>query len=188
MKLKQIASVQMGYPFRSRLERSEQGKISVIQMKDIDEENHLRMEGLVRISMPDVKAHHLVQSQDIIFRPRGYITTAALIREEPGTAILAAPLLRIRVENGGVFAPYVNWFINQPSGQSYLASHAKGTSVPMISKQAVEEMEILLPPLERQKKIVEIAALAATEQRLLRRLAEKRSQYTARVLMQLAME
>jgi len=31
-----LAEVQMGYPFRSRLEHDPQGDIAVIQMKDID--------------------------------------------------------------------------------------------------------------------------------------------------------
>lgn len=58
----------------------------------------------------------------------------------------------------------------------------------MISKHAVEEMEIILPPLERQKRIVELAALASTEQRLLKKLAEKRNQYMRGILMQYALE
>lgn len=60
MKLKQLASIQMGYPFRSRLERSEEGNVSVIQMKDIDEHSRLRTADLVRVLMPEVKGHHFV--------------------------------------------------------------------------------------------------------------------------------
>lgn len=102
--------------------------------------------------------------------------------------VLAAPLLRIRIVGDHVLAVYLNWFINQPTAQAYLASHARGTSVSMINKQALEEMEIAVPPLERQKKIVELAELTATEQQLLRRLAEKRNWYMKRLLMQLALD
>jgi restriction endonuclease S subunit len=56
----------------------------------------------------------------------------------------------------------------------------------MISKQAVEEMEVPVPPIEMQKIIVEFAGLAAMEQDLLRRLAEKRKQFVDAVLMELA--
>lgn len=188
MKLKQLALIQMGYPFRSRLERSEQGNVSVIQMKDIDEHSRLRTEDLVRVLMPDVKEHHLVLPQDIVFRSRGYTTTSALIHQDPGAAILAAPLLRIRVKKRQVLPSYLNWYINQSTAQAYLTSRAKGTSVPMISKHAVEEMEVIVPPLERQKRIVELAALASTEQRLLKKLAEKRNQYMRGILMQFALE
>lgn len=188
MKLKQLASIQMGYPFRSRLERNEEGNVGVIQMKDIDEHSQLRTEDLVRVLMPDVKEHHLVLPQDIVFRSRGYTTTSALIHQDPGAAILAAPLLRIRVKKRQVLPSYLNWYINQPTAQAYLTSRAKGTSVPMISKHAVEEMEIVVPPLERQKKIVELATLASSEQRLLKKLAEKRNKYMRGILMQFALE
>jgi restriction endonuclease S subunit len=87
-----------------------------------------------------------------------------------------------------VLPVYLNWFINQSTTQAYLASHARGTSVSMISKRAVEEMEIAVPPLERQNKIVELAELAATEQQLLRKLAEKRSYYMERLLMRFALD
>lgn len=35
MKIKKLATVQMGYSFRSRLEASEGGGVAVIQMKDL---------------------------------------------------------------------------------------------------------------------------------------------------------
>ena len=56
----------------------------------------------------------------------------------------------------------------------------------MISKQAIEDLEVLLPNLEQQKNIVELAMLSAREQNILCTLAEKRKQYTQAVLLQLA--
>lgn len=178
----------MGYPFRSRLERNEQGDVSVIQMKDITEANQLETRNLLRILMPGVKDHHLVQAQDIVFRSRGQTTTSAFINQELDKAVIAAPLLRIRVKGDKVLPGYLSWYINQPATQAYLAGHARGTAVPMIGKQTVEEMEIMIPPLMQQQKILELAELAAQEQQLLGKLAHKRRQYWGGVLMQLAAE
>ena len=94
-KLKEITSVQMGYSFRSRLEASEGGGVAVIQMKDLLDDNTVGCDGLVRINMEAMKDHHLAQRGDLVFRSRGSLTTAAVLLEDPGKAVVAAPLLRI---------------------------------------------------------------------------------------------
>ena len=58
----------------------------------------------------------------------------------------------------------------------------------MIGKQAIEELEVALPTVERQKAIVELASLISREQALLHLIAEKREQYISTVLMRLAEE
>lgn len=184
--LKDIASVQMGHAFRSRLERTEHGNVSVIQMKDLSEDNRVERDDLFRIDMADLKERHLVKREDIVLRSRGQTNTSALIDQDIGTAVIAAPLLRIRVKTKEVLPGYLSWFINQPASQAWLTSHAKGTAVRMISKQALEHLEVIIPPLEHQHRIVALAALATEEQRLLKELAGKRKQYMEGILMQIA--
>ncbi|MDY0261899.1 restriction endonuclease subunit S [Syntrophotalea acetylenica] len=183
--IKKLATVQMGYSFRSRLEVSEGGDVAVIQMKDLLDDNTVDCGGLVKIDMEAVKEHHLAQRGDLVFRSRGSLTTAAVLLEDPGKAVVAAPLLRIRVTKPDKVLPeYLNWYISQRDAQIFLTSRAKGTVQKMISKQAIEDLEVALPSLEKQKNIVELATLSAREQTLLHTLADKREQYISTVLMQ----
>lgn len=187
MKIKKLATVQMGYSFRSRLEASEGGGVAVIQMKDLLDDNTVGCDGLVRINMEAMKDHHLAQRGDLVFRSRGSLTTAAVLLDDPGKAVVAAPLLRIRVTKlDKVLPEYLNWYISQRDAQIFLTSRAKGTVQKMISKQAIEDLEVALPTLEKQKNIVELATLSAREQTLLHALADKREQYISTVLMQFA--
>ncbi len=189
LKLKRIASVQTGYSFRSRLEASKYGGVAVIQMKDLLNDNRVSCEHLARIELDAVKEHHLAQKGDLVFRSRGHVTTAAVILEDPGKAVVSAPLLRIRITRPDiVMHEYLNWFISQRDAQIFLASRAKGTIQKMISKQAIEELEVALPSMEKQKSIVDLVTLAAREQILLDRLAKKKEQYIGAVLMQFARE
>lgn len=48
--LKKIASVQMGHLFRSKLEPGQSNKHSVIQMKDLTEDNRVNAQDLVQIA------------------------------------------------------------------------------------------------------------------------------------------
>ena len=187
VKLKKMATVQMGYTFRSRLEASEGGGVAVIQMKDLLDDNTVGCDDLVRISMEAMKDHHLVQRGDLVFRSRGSLTTAAVLLEDPGKAVVAAPLLRIRVTKPDKILPeYLNWYISQRDAQIFLTSRAKGTVQKMISKQSIEDLKVVLPSLEKQKAIIELASLSAREQALLHTLADKREQYISTVLMQFA--
>ena len=177
----------MGYSFRSRLESSEGGGVAVIQMKDLLADNTVGCDDLVRIDLDAVKAHHLAQRGDLVFRSRGSLATAAVLLGDPGKAVVAAPLLRIRVTKPEKVLPeYLNWYISQRDAQIFLTSRAKGTVQKMISKQAIEELEVTLPSLEKQKAIVELATLSAREQTLLHTLADKREQYISTILMQFA--
>lgn len=185
-KLSKIASIQMGYTFRSRLESEDRGTIAVIQMKDLTDENRVNIKELIRIDMEKINEHHLVKPCDLIFRSRGQVMTASILVDDPGKAVVAAPLMRIRVISDYVFPEYLNWFINQIPAQAFLARCAEGTAQKMISKQALENMEIFIPPLERQKTIINLAALAEEEQFLIKRIADKRGHYITSTLIKLA--
>jgi hypothetical protein len=187
VQLKQIASVQMGYSFRARLEAVKLGDVAVIQMKDLRDDHTVDCSDLVMVDMKEVKEHHLVRKGDMVMRSRGLMTTSAIVLEEPQNIVVASPLLRIRIENPDRVLPeYLNWYINQRDAQAFLHSRSIGTAQKMIGKEALDELEVFVPDLSRQKNIVEMASLLAREHILLHALAEKRDQYISELLMQYA--
>ena len=94
-KLKDIALSQMGLPFRSRMEPDTDGNVAVIQMRDLTEDK-LDYRTLMTVNINDLNERHLVQYKDLICRTRGQNTTATIIDQEPGQAVVAAPLFLIR--------------------------------------------------------------------------------------------
>jgi hypothetical protein len=184
VKLKVIADIRTGYPFRSRLRHDPEGSIAVVQMKDIDDSNLLHPDDLIRVSLSEVKASHLINRGDLVFRSRGRTNTVALIDADVGPAILAAPMILIRPL--GIYPAYLHWFVNQESTQQHLAALAAGTSLLMISKASLSELEVAVPSLEHQQKIVECAALGRREQELMNQMAGLRKHYWEGVLMRLA--
>lgn len=183
-----IAEVRMGYSFRSRLETDVEGDVVVIQMKDIDDANLLHPEGLARIQMPDLKDRHLVQEGDLLFRSRGVTNSASLVGGGIGRAVLAAPMLLIRPRTEIVEPAYLQWFINHPATQAVLAGRAAGTAVKMISKGVLDGLEVALPPLEKQRLIVEVAQLASREAALLDELRGRRKALLEGILLREAQE
>ena len=178
----------MGLSFRSRIEPEADGTIAVIQMRDLTEDNKLSHRNLITTKMNDLSDRHLVKRKDLIFRSRGQTTTAAIIDTEIGPAIVAAPLLRIRVTSKHVLPEYLYWFVNQPIAQAFLHSRATGTAMTLIGKSALDALEVPLPDLETQERIVALADLSNKEQRLMKELAEKKEKLVNGIQMRWATE
>lgn len=182
MKLNGLAEVRTGYPFRSRLEHDPAGAVVVIQMKDIDDVDLLHPEHAIKVTLPAGKENHLLQPGDLVFRSRGRTNTVALVGAEIGAAVLAAPMLLIRPH--GAWPAYLHWFINTAHAQAALAALSEGTSVRMISKEALQTLEVPVPSVERQRQIVELATLAQQEQVLLAKVAARRKHLNEELLLQ----
>jgi hypothetical protein len=183
--LRDIAEVQMGYSFRSGVEPAEQGPAGVIQMKDLGDDGTVALGALTRVSM-DVAPNHQVLAGDIILRSRGDRASSAIVADDPGRALVAAPLLRIRVTDDRVQPTYLNWFINQPPAQAHLAKHAEGSRVKMISKRALDELEVAVPTLDRQAAIVGLATLAGRAKSVEARLENLRARLASAVMLNYA--
>lgn len=163
------------------------GSTTLIQMKDLGEDNIVHFRNATKIdAAPNI--NQLLKAGDIVFRSRGQNNTAAIVTQEFCQAIVAAPLFRIRAKQNEVLPEYLLWFINQPQAQTFFATRAKGTRVKMISKQALEELEIALPHREIQRKIAEIYGLAREEQALMEALKGRKEKYIQGILMRAASE
>ena len=173
----------MGFPFRTRLEPDPAGEIAVIQMKDINDTNLLHPEDLIRVRMPDYKKSHLIKKGDLLFRSRGLTNTVSLATVDLPHAVLAAPMMLIRVKTNIIMPAYLQWFLNLPATQATLAKQAEGTSVRMISKATLDALEVPVPPLVHQKEIVELANLATLEERLTEELLRQRKRFVEGILL-----
>ena len=176
----------MGFPFRSRVKHDAAGDVAVIQMKDIDDTNLLHIESAIKTALPGAKAHHLLREGDLLFRSRGRSNSAALVPLNIGRAVLAAPMLLIRPHLDVVLPAYLCWLINSPDMQAQLAAMSEGTSVRMISTEALKNIELPLPDLKRQQRIVETAELSNREQALIEEIASQRQRLITNILMQFA--
>jgi len=182
-KLKNIANIQLGYSFRTKILKEKNWNVRVIQMKDLTDEFIVDTSNLDKTEIQDLKNHYKMLKNDIIFKTRGLDTTACILDEEVKNAILAAPLIKIRIESKNILPEYVLWYINQTPAQAFLNSRAKGTFQKMITKQVLEELEIEIPTIEKQQKIVKISQLAKKELSLLNQLAKKKDEYISAILL-----
>jgi hypothetical protein len=185
--LRAIAKIRMGYTFRGSLKDAASGNTAIIQMKDASEEGILQTDAFARTQIDNFPEHYLLCPGDLIFRSRGLNTTTILIEQTMEQTICIAPLMFIRVlPNQLVLPAYLHWFINLATTQQKMNAYARGTTIRMISAESMEGLEVVLPTLDKQQKIIAAAELNRQIVLTQTQLAEKRQRYTEEALLQYA--
>lgn len=178
VKLSEVAEIQTGYVFRSKIEESPDGNVQVIRNTDLTA-GHVSTASPAIVNIPDRGKQWRVRRGDIILRSRGADTAVAVVTEEPAReTIVASPLLLIRVTQPEQFDPaYVAWELAQAPAQQFLEQHARGSMLRTVTKALLESTPLRPCPLARQGQIAEIAQLSAEVQRLTHELADKEAAY-----------
>jgi hypothetical protein len=185
--LSAACTIYTGYTARGRFEPSEQGGVLVIQLRDLSLPGGLSAENLTRVNLDGTIDRYLVRAGDVLFRSRGERNTAVAVDEhfgEPALAVL--PLMILRPRPGVVTPQYLAWAINQPPAQRHFDATACGTKMRMVPRGSLEHLELDVPDIETQRKIVAIDALSERERTLSFLASEKRKELTSRILSQRA--
>jgi restriction endonuclease S subunit len=76
-----------------------------------------------------------------------------------------------------VLPDYLAWYLAHPTTQRELASRMVGSSLPFVPLAAMRELEIEVPALETQKRIVRVQALHRRQADLEEQITHARTQY-----------
>ena len=183
MRLLDISTIRTGYTVRGRLETAERGGLLTIQLGDISPDGSVNPEQLTRVCLGNLPDRYFVRAGDVVFRSRGERNTAFALDarfREPALAVLPLFVLRPKVDI--VLPEYLAWAMNQPPAQRYFDSFARGTNLRMVPRASLDALDIDVPELETQRKIVAIDALAERERALSVLAADKRRQLTGLIL------
>jgi restriction endonuclease S subunit len=113
----------------------------------------------------------VLRSGDVLFPNRGTRTTALTYRLNQAKTIAGAQFFVLRPETTRVLPEYLAWFLRTEEAAKYFTGKRKGTYVQIIERKDLADLEMPLPPLAVQKKIVAAAELAVQERDLSERIA-----------------
>jgi restriction endonuclease S subunit len=97
---------------------------------------------------------------------KGTKNFAALYENHNKPAVASTSFFVLRLTDETVLPEYLAWFLNSQITQTYLKAFARGTSIPSISKQVLETVEITIPDIEIQNAILQISKLRIKEKTL----------------------
>lgn len=171
-----IADINIGYQFRAKIEPTDDGIHSVIQIRDFDDNLNLLVEELMRVTIDKPIDQFRINKGDILFLSRGQRNWAAPVVSDFDNVIAASHFFVIKIKNTVILSEYLAWYINQAPAQEYLYRNARhGTHMPLIPMSAFKGLSVEVPSKETQEKIVELSKLMVKEKQLVAELEEKRS-------------
>ncbi|MEM9158418.1 MAG: restriction endonuclease subunit S [Verrucomicrobiota bacterium] len=187
MKLNDVSQARPGYLSRSKIEPNEKGSHFLLQIRDFDKERRtIDASGLFRFFAKPVKDESLLQDGDVIFLAKGARNFAAAVQGLPYPCLAASYFFVLR-PLPKLLPAYLAWQLNQePARQHFAKFGTSGAHMPVVRREVLENLEIPLPNIEQQRKIVAIDQLARQQTRLLAQLADKKLKLAAAICQQAA--
>lgn len=175
-KIQHIATLQTGL-FAKPLAM---GEVVYLQSKHFDDQGNLLSSLHPDLLIEDISQKHLLLPGDILFAAKGTKNFAAVYEKHNPPAVASTSFFVIRLSSSEVLPEYLAWFLNNPNTQIALKAQAMGTSIPSISKSVLEQLEIPIPSIEKQKSVVSISKLLIQEKAIqvkLETLRDKKIQH-----------
>lgn len=183
MRLGELCDIRSGYTARGKLERLAEDGVPALQLRDVGTDGETLSRLPARYDLGELPDRYFVRGGEVVFRSRGEPNAAAAICDPlPEPVAVIVPLVIVRPDKNRVLPEYLAWAINQPDAQRRLSTEAQGTSLRMIPLTVLGKLEIAVPDLPTQKRIIELNALAQQEGRLLRQLAARREELVSAIL------
>jgi restriction endonuclease S subunit len=133
------------------------------------------------ISIEKIDDKYLTQAGDIIVRLRKP-NTAVYIDEESSGLVVSSLFAIVRVNESTVNNTFLAYYLNSKEVLKALDRELKGTTIPMIKIKDLENLTIILPPIEVQERLVEFMKLFQKELQLLDKLKQEKTQFSKAVL------
>lgn len=156
-KLEDIASITTGV--YEKVQPS--GDTLYLQGKHFDEYGQIREEMLIQ---PELQADerlnkHLLRDGDILLISKGESNRACLYQKEIGQAVASSTFFVIRPMESGLLPEFLQWYFNTDYMKDMFSTLSKGTQISSLSKKTLAEIEIPVPPLHKQREILETQRL-----------------------------
>jgi restriction endonuclease S subunit len=183
--LKDIAEIQSGYLFKSRIVHDKEGNVQVIQLKDMDDSGRLLPDHLAVVNMDSIKDKYYLKKGDILFKAKSNKNVAGVVNRDLGIAVPTVHYLVVRVRAAAVIPEYLAWFMNQKPARKFLEARSAGTTIPIVTKKVLENMEVIMPPVETQQKVVAVSHLFLKEKEIMEQLIGKRKEFVEESLLKI---
>lgn len=120
------------------------------------------------ISLDSKNKKHILRNNEILFSAKGVNNYSVVYkRNYENECIASSSFLVLTINNENKISPeYLCWFLNNPDTMKTLKTSSKGSAIQSISKSSIEDLEIIIPSIEKQRLIVELDTLIKEEFRI----------------------
>lgn len=182
IKMNHLTAIKTGLVL-SRKKASQQSEFkkdyNVISLKSFNENgyyDHSFVENFT--ANEEIKEENLLQKGDILIRLREP-NIAVYIDKDYKDTIISSLAAIVRTKSKNINPLYLVSYLNSSYIKKQL--YSQGSAVSMLNIKFIEDLEIILPPIQTQEKVAEIQALSYKEINLLNQLIEEKQKYTTKI-------
>ncbi|MCX2793851.1 Type I restriction modification DNA specificity domain-containing protein [Microbulbifer thermotolerans] len=147
----------------------------VIQLRDVDGDAQINWQTLVCADVSGRKQPDWLKKGNIIFSARGSRNFASLVPDTDLPVVCSPHFFIIDLKGReDVLPEFLAWQLNQAPLQKYFQQAAEGSVHVSIRKAVLGQAPIAIPPIDKQKIIVELADRVLKEKKALEKLIELR--------------
>jgi hypothetical protein len=163
--LRQVATLRGGYTFRTAIPEIAGGGVLAVQLRNFQRGQGPDWRTVIETAPPRWPSdHEWLQPGDILFAFRGTRFFTTLLEDVPRPAVASGQFMIIQVQDAHALCPeFLAWQLNQAPAQAYFERSAEGTAQRSLTREVVESMMIVVPPLAFQRSVVHLAQLAKRE-------------------------
>ena len=181
-KLIDISKIRLGYSLRERLEEDEEGNLPIIQFKDLQGSVFSNADNCVRLNADKIKPSHWLKYGEILLSNRGNYKAAVNCCRYP--CVASGVFFVLTVQDKNFLPEYIVTFLNSQEGQKSLTKRHNISGVSSINRVELEQIDIPLLSLEKQKQLVELFSLYEKEVDIFEKLKQSRKKLINSILSQ----
>ena len=180
MRLKDVSTIRTGLVTARKKATAVDSEIisyKAVTLKSFNPNGSLIVSNLdTFISKEKIKETYLTQLNDVLIRLREPNIALNISKKNSGL-VIPSFVASVRVDETKIDSKFLTYYFNSTTAKRALKAHITGTAINMIRTKELEDLEIQLPSLEEQKKIVEFLDLTSKEINLLEELKNQKEKY-----------
>ena len=170
MKLKDIAKIRAGHPFRGKVPENKDAQSKVIQIRDINRDGKVNWETVISADVENKRGSvGWLQKGDVIFTARGPKNIATCLAHKLEEPVVCSPhFFIIQLKKTDKLLPeFLAWQLNQVPAQRYFDGVAEGSWQIGVNKSSILDLKLSIPNIDTQYKIIELAKTALKEKHIM---------------------
>lgn len=173
MKLSEICNLKGGF----------QGKITeggnvfkLIKLKDVNSDGVINYDELDYFTPEkEMNDKYVLKKGDVILKAKSGDNIAAIIDGNEDNIVATSHYIILTVKDVSVLNPeYLEVYLNSEYAKEYYIRNSEGTSLSIIKLKAIEDMEIKLVDLKKQKEISKVYNLMKEEKKIVEKIVKNR--------------
>ncbi|AFL96338.1 restriction endonuclease subunit S [Ornithobacterium rhinotracheale] len=182
LKIKDICQVQSGSYIKITKDSHLNNGIA-LNISDLDDESELSPTTKPNIEIDACNPKYIIQSTDVAFSTRGRYVATIIPKGINYPVFISNSFIKITPDTNKVLPEYIKWILNHPKSQAFFEKESRNSGrISFLNSKQIEDFEIDLPSLEKQRIIVKISQLLSREKATTTELINKKEIITQEIL------